>query len=109
LKREADKAAVADPILGALIATHAILFFLAAFSCEDLSREKSGKIPMYESWKSTSGFIVWVINILKDKRETELEGLWYFLVVLKLIEPSITCDMQSTCPRTRGIVSPQRT
>jgi hypothetical protein len=77
LKREADKASKSDPILGAITATHAILYFLAAFSCEDLSREKSGKIAIYESWKSTLSFIVWVINILKDKRENELEGLWY--------------------------------
>jgi len=77
LKREADKSSRSDPVLAAVIATHAILNFISAFSCDDSSRKIRGKLALHENWKTTSEFIVWVINLVRDTKETELEGLWY--------------------------------
>jgi|SRR5277367_2504363 hypothetical protein len=77
LKREADKLSRSDPTVAAVTATHAILYFMSAFACDDQSRKLRGKLQLHENWKSTSEFIVWVINLQKDNNETELEGLWY--------------------------------
>ena len=77
LKREADKLSRSDQTIAVVTATHAILYFMSAFACDDQSRKLRGKLQLHENWKSTSEFIVWVINLQKDNNETELEGLWY--------------------------------
>jgi len=79
LKREADKLSRSDPITAAVIATRAILYFISAFACDDQGRKLRGKLALHENWKSTSEFIVWVINHQKDKNEPELEGLCHQL------------------------------
>lgn len=101
LKREADKSSRSDPILAAVTATHAILYFVSAFSCDDASRKLRGKLAQHENWKTTSEFIVWVINLMRDTKETELEGLWYVpLAPVGLMwQSSITCDMYATVIR----------
>jgi hypothetical protein len=78
LKREADKLNRKDPITAAVTATHAVLYFMSAFACDDQSRKLRGKLQMHENWKTTSNFIVWVISLQKDSNENELEGLWYY-------------------------------
>jgi hypothetical protein len=85
LKREADKLSRSDPITAAVIATRAILYFISAFACDDQGRKLRGKLALHENWKSTSEFIVWVINHQKDKNEPELEGLWYHRTTSRLI------------------------
>jgi hypothetical protein len=85
LKREADKLSRSDPITAAVIATRAVLYFISAFACDDQGRKLRGKLALHENWKSTSEFIVWVINHQKDKNEPELEGLWYRLTTSILI------------------------
>ena len=77
LKREADKLSRADQITAAVTATHAILYFMSAFACDDQARKLRGKLQVQDNWKSTSDFISWVINLQKDNNENELEGLWY--------------------------------
>jgi hypothetical protein len=76
LKREADKLSRNDPTTATVTATHAILYFISAFACDDMSRKLQGKLQVHENWKSTSDFILWVINLQKDSSEPELEGLW---------------------------------
>jgi hypothetical protein len=87
LKREADKLSRSDQTVAAVTATHAILYFMSAFACDDQSRKLRGKLQLHENWKSTSDFIVWVINLQKDNNESELEGLWYV---------SLTCIINSS-------------
>lgn len=53
---------------------------MSAFACDDRARQIRGKLPLHENWKSTSEFIVWVINLQKEKNESELEGLWYLIL-----------------------------
>jgi len=77
LKREADKLSRTNPTTAAIVATQAILYFMSAFACDDQSRKMRGKLQLHENWKSTSEFILWVINLQKEHHETELEGLWY--------------------------------
>ena len=77
MKREADKLSRTDHISAAITATNAALYFMSAFACDDRARQLRGKLPMHENWKSTSEFILWVINLQKDKNENHLEGLWY--------------------------------
>lgn len=77
LKREADKLSRNDYTTATVTATHAILYFMSAFACDDLSRKLQGKLQVHENWKSTSEFILWVINLQKESDEPELEGLWY--------------------------------
>jgi hypothetical protein len=77
LKREADKLSRTNQTSAAVTATHAILYFISAFACDDQSRKLRGKLELHENWKSTSEFIIWVINLQKENHETELEGLWY--------------------------------
>ena len=77
LKREADKLSRTDQTTAAVTATHAILYFMSAFACDDQARKLRGKLQVQDNWKSTSDFILWVINLQKDNSENELEGLWY--------------------------------
>ena len=77
LKREAVKLSRTDQTTAAVTATHAILYFMSAFACDDQSRKLRGKLQVQDNWKSTSEFILWVINLQKDNNENELEGLWY--------------------------------
>jgi len=77
LKREADKLSRNDHTTATVTATHAILYFMSAFACDDLSRKLQGKLQVHENWKSTSEFILWVINLQKESDEPELEGLWH--------------------------------
>ena len=84
LKREADKLSRTDPVTAAVTASHAILYFMSAFACDDQSRKLRGKLQLHENWKSTSEFIIWVINLQKDHNEHELEGLWYSYSPTKL-------------------------
>jgi hypothetical protein len=109
LKREADKSSRSDPVLAAVIATHAILYFISAFSCDDSSRKIRGKLALHENWKTTCEFIVWVINLVRDTKETELEGLWYILIGLaELIkQSSIACDMYTTTIREPAAIFTQ--
>jgi len=81
LKREADKLSRTDQTAAAVTATHAILYFMSAFACDDQSRKLRGKLQLHENWKSTSEFITWVINLLRDNNEDHLEGLWYYTMV----------------------------
>jgi hypothetical protein len=76
LKREADKLSRSDHTTATVTATHAILYFISAFAYDDMSRKLQGKLQVHENWKSTSDFILWVINLQKDSSEPELEGLW---------------------------------
>jgi hypothetical protein len=76
LKREADRLSRTDHTAAAVTATHAILYFMLAFACDDQSRKLRGKLQVHENWKSTSEFVLWVINLEKDNNENELEGLW---------------------------------
>jgi hypothetical protein len=82
LKRETDKLLQSDEknatVSACVTATHAILYFLSAFACDDHSRELQGKLPIHENWKSTSDYISSIIKLQKDSKEIELEGLWYF-------------------------------
>lgn len=80
MKREADKLSRSDQTVAAVTATHAILYFMSAFACDDQSRKLRGKLQLHDNWKSTSEFIVWVINLQKDNNEIELEGLWYLIL-----------------------------
>lgn len=76
LKREADRLSRTDHTMAAVTATHAILYFMLAFACDDQSRKLRGKLQVHENWKTTSEFVLWVINLEKDNSEIELEGLW---------------------------------
>lgn len=109
MKREADKSSRSDPVLAVVIATHAILYFISAFSCDDSSRKIRGKLALHENWKTTSEFIVWVINLVRDTKETELEGLWLFpLELAELTEQSsITCDLYTTAIRESAAIFTQ--
>lgn len=79
MKREADKLSRTDATAAAIVATQAILYFMSAFACDDQSRKIKGKLQLHENWKSTAEFILWVINLQKEHRETELEGLCHQL------------------------------
>ena len=50
---------------------------MSAFACDDQARKLRGKLQVQDNWKSTSDFVLWVINLQKDNNENELEGLWY--------------------------------
>ena len=80
LKREADKLLRNDPTLAGVTATHAILYFLSAFACDDRARQLQGKLQQHENWKSTSDYIFSIMKLHKDGKEVELEGLWYALL-----------------------------
>jgi hypothetical protein len=96
LKREADKLSRGSEQTAVIIATQAIQYFMMAFACDDQARNLRGKLPQIEYWKTTADFIQWVINLQKERNETELEGLWYVNYPDGLIKSSIAGNLPAT-------------